>query len=199
MENSPRQLPPPDAGERVSFERTVANRRTVREFDDRSLSLEQISQICWAGQGITDERDGLRAAPSAGALYPVELYIVTEDGVDHYEPAGHRMRRHLEGDVRPLLRRAALDQEMITDAPVCVAIAVVVDRVSRKYGSSRGERYCFLEVGHVAQNVLLQAQALGLAGTPIGAYEDRSVASAMKLPKGQRVIYLIPIGYPRRG
>lgn len=192
------QLPPPDTGEPGSLEAAVARRRTVRDFARKPLSVKEISQICWSAQGITSKREGLRASPSAGALYPIELYLAAESGVYHYEPKGHALRRHLEGDIRPLLQRAAWNQEMITEAPVCVIIAAVVERVSREYGS-RAERYCLIEVGHVGQNVLLQAQALGLAGVPIGAYDNRSTASVLKLPKGQSVHYLIPIGYSKRG
>lgn len=191
------ELPPPDTEGLAAFETTVATRRTVRDFARRALSPAQISQISWAAQGVTETSAGLRASPSAGALYPVELYLVTAEGVDHYEPDGHLLRRHVEGDVRPRLRKASLDQEMIDAAPLCVVIAVVVERLSGKYGG-RAERYAILEVGHVAQNVLLQAQALGLGGVPIGAFEDRSVNAALKLPRGERVIYLIPIGYPKR-
>jgi SagB-type dehydrogenase family enzyme len=192
------QLPPPDTGEPGSFERAVAKRRTVRDFSKRSLSLDQISQICWAAQGITHKREGLRSSPSAGALYPIEIYLATDEGVHHYEPKSHCLRQHLEEDVRPLLQRASWDQEMITEAPVCVVIAAVVSRVAADYGS-RAERYSLIEVGHVGQNVLLQAEALGLSGVPIGACDDRSVVSALKLPKGQKVYYLIPIGYRKRG
>jgi SagB-type dehydrogenase family enzyme len=190
-------LPGPAIGGPGSFERTVARRRSVREFSRRKLSRVQIAQLCWAGQGVTNQDEGLRAAPSAGALYPVELYAVTGEGVDRYVPAGHRMCRHLTGDVRPLLQKAALDQEMVGDAPFCLAIAVVASRVSRKYGR-RAERYCLIEVGHVAQNVLLQADSLGLAAVPIGAFADRRVARILHVARGHRVVYLIAIGLPRR-
>jgi SagB-type dehydrogenase family enzyme len=193
-----RPLPPPDRKGRVPLETAIARRRSVREFADRPLSPEQIGQICWSAQGITDAKEGLRAAPSAGALYPVELYLVTKEGVDHYEPAGHRLRRHRSGDLRPPLRGAALDQEMIEEASACVAIAMVASRVSRRYGD-RAETYCLFEVGHVAQNVLLQVEALGLAAVAVGAFDDRRAGRLLKLPRGQRVVYLIPVGFRRAG
>ncbi|MHC4094251.1 MAG: SagB/ThcOx family dehydrogenase [Planctomycetota bacterium] len=180
----------------MSLEKAIAHRRSVREFSSTPLAIEQISQLCWAGQGITDRADGFRAAPSAGALFPIELYVVTADRVDHYRPAGHRLKPHLDGDVRRSLQQAALHQEPVGEAPVCLVIAAVVERTAGKYGK-RAERYCFTEAGHVAQNILLQATALGLGGVPVGAFEDQKVAKVLKLPKAQRVLYLLPIGHPR--
>jgi len=189
-------LPAPVQAGRMPLEQAIRLRRSVRTFTAEPLTLQQIGQLCWAGQGITDPQRGFRSAPSAGALYPIELYIVTADGVDHYLPKEHALERHLAGDVRGALRSAALGQEAITRAPACVVVTAVVERTARKYGP-RAERYCFLEAGHVAQNILLQATALGLAGVPMGAFEDEQVAAVLKLPKGTRVLYLMPIGHPR--
>ncbi len=194
---SPVELPIPTPTGRVSLQEAIGSRRCVREFTSRPLTPKQISQLCWAGQGVTEPQEGLRAAPSAGALYPIELYLVTADGVDHYSPRQHRLARHLAGDVRPALRRTALDQEMISDAPLSVVIASNLKRMTRKYGG-RAMRYCLLEAGHVAQNILLQATAIHLAGVPIGAFEDRKTAAVVKLPASERVLYLLTIGYPRR-
>lgn len=190
-----RQLPPPILAGTVSLEESIAQRRSVRVFEERPLTPQQISQLCWAGQGITDARRGLRASPSAGALYPIELYLVRADGIDRYLPVNHQLERHLSGDLRPALQRAALDQDAVGEAPVCVVVAAVVKRTARKYGD-RAERYCFIEAGHVAQNILLQATALDLAGVPVGAFEDRKVATVLKLPRDHRVLYLLPIGHP---
>jgi SagB-type dehydrogenase family enzyme len=194
-EDKPKDLPPPLLAGQMSLEEAVATRRSVRQFTQRSLTLKEISQLCWAGQGITDPGGRFRAAPSAGALYPIELYFVTADGVDHYQPEHHRLRRYSTGDARRPLQQAALNQEAIGDAPVCVVVAAVVKRTARKYGG-RAERYCFIEAGHVAQNILLQATALHLAGVPIGAFEDEKVAAVLKLPKDHRVLYLLAIGPP---
>jgi len=194
-EDNPKDLPPPLLAGRMSLEEAVATRRSVRQFTQRSLTPKEISQLCWAAQGITDPGGRFRAAPSAGALYPIELYIVTADGIDHYQPEHHRLKPHLTGDVRRPLQRAALDQEAIGDAPACVVLAAVVKRTARKYGD-RAERYCFIEAGHVAQNILLQATALHLAGVPMGAFEDDKVATVLKLPKDHRVLYLLAIGRP---
>ncbi|MGB2984751.1 MAG: SagB/ThcOx family dehydrogenase [Phycisphaerae bacterium] len=194
-DDNPKDLPPPVLAGQMSVEEAISQRRSVREFLDKPPTLENISQLCWAGQGITEPRRGLRASPSAGALYPIELYVVTAEGIDHYQPANHRLKRHLPGDLRPALQRAALDQDAIGEAAATVVIAAVVERTARKYGK-RAERYCFIEAGHVAQNVLLQATALDLAGVPVGAFEDEKVAAALKLPKDHRVLYLLPIGHP---
>ncbi len=188
------RLPPPQLAGPMSFEEAVAARRSVRAFTDEPLTAEQVSQLCWAAQGITDKRQDLRAVPSAGALYPIELYVMRPDGVYVYDPASHRMKPHLDGDLRMKLQAAALDQEAVGDAPACFIVAAVIDRSAKKYGS-RAERYCYMEAGHVGQNLLLQATTLGLVGVPVGAYEDRQCAAALKLPKGQRVLYMLPIGH----
>lgn len=191
-------LPPADVSGKMPLEQTIAMRRSIREFAARPLTPDQIGQLCWAGQGITDRSSGYRAAPSAGALYPIELYLVTREGVHHYQPREHALRSHLAGDVRRELQRASIDQDCVGDAPLTIIIAAVVDRSARKY-RGRAERYCFIEAGHVAQNILLQATALGLGGVPVGAFEDDRVAQVLQLPKDTRVLYLLPIGYPRGG
>ncbi|MBN2562688.1 MAG: SagB/ThcOx family dehydrogenase [Phycisphaerae bacterium] len=192
----PGDLPRPVLAGSVTLEEAIANRRSVRQFSNEPLTRRQIGQLCWAGQGVTDAGGRFRASPSAGALYPIELYVVTADGVDHYLPKGHRRERHLAGDLRRALQEAALGQDPVGQAAACVVIAAVVERTSKKYGD-RAERYCFIEAGHVAQNILLQATALQLGGVPIGAYHDEKVAQVLKLPKDHRVLYLLPVGHPR--
>lgn len=166
--DKPKELPPPVVAGRMSLEEAIAQRRSVRGFADIPLTIAEVSQLCWAGQGITDPRGRFRASPSAGALYPIELYVVTAEGVDHYRPKGHRLERHLTGDLRPALQEAALDQDAVGGSAACIVVTAVVERTARKYGG-RAERYCFIEAGHVAQNILLQATALHLAGVPVGA------------------------------
>jgi SagB-type dehydrogenase family enzyme len=180
----------------MALAKAIGKRRSVRAFRGQGLTLRQISQLCWAGQGITDAEEGGRASPSAGGLYPVELYVVTHEGLYHYRPADHALRRRVVGDVRPALQKAALDQEMMSEAPVCMVIAAVAGRLARKYGR-HAERYTRLEVGHVAQNILLQAVALGLGGVPVGAFSEGKVGALLKMPRGRRVYYLLPVGYAR--
>jgi SagB-type dehydrogenase family enzyme len=192
-----RSLPSPSLKGPMSLEETLAARRSVRQFSDRPLTLEQIARLCWAGQGITEPKRGLRTAPSAGALYPIELYLVTREGVDHYLPTGHKLERHADGDLRMALRGAANDQESISQAAACVVITGVIERTTRKYGERAG-RFCYVEAGHVGQNILLQATSLDLAGVPIGAFDDDKVSAALKLPKDRRVLYMLAIGHPRK-
>lgn len=191
-----RELPRPALAGEISLEQAIAQRRSIRTFAQTPLTLEQISQLCWAGQGVTDRTSGFRGAPSAGALFPIELYVVGPEGVDHYRPADHKLERHLPGDLRETVRQAALKQRALAEAAVCLVITAVQERTARKYGG-RAERYCFMEAGHVAQNVLLQATALHLGAVPIGAFHDDAVAEVLKLPPGHRVIYLLPIGNPK--
>jgi len=188
-------LPAPQTAGGMSLTEALVRRQSERNFLRKPLDREQIGQLCWAAQGLTDLARGRRTAPSAGALYPLELYVVSAKGVEQYLPAQHALRQHVSGDLRRAVSQAALSQEAIAEAPVCFVIAAVVSRSAGKYGE-RAERYCFLEAGHVAQNILLQATALGLGGVPVGAFEDERVAAVLKLPAGQRVLYLVPVGWP---
>jgi SagB-type dehydrogenase family enzyme len=190
------KLPPAPATGTMPLEQAIAKRRSVRRFTPEPLTLQQIGQLCWAAQGITDSARGFRAAPSAGALYPIELYVLSADGVDHYRPKDHSLERIITGDQRKALQRAGLKQESIGSAPVCFVVTAAVERTARKYGD-RAERYCLLEAGHVAQNILLQATALDLAGVPIGASDDHKIAALLRLPDTRVVAYLIPIGHPK--
>jgi SagB-type dehydrogenase family enzyme len=189
-------LPAPVLEGKMSLEQAIGHRRSARRFTEQVLTVKEIGQLCWAGQGITEPKRGLRAAPSAGALYPIELYVVTAEGVDRYQPVKHELQRHLAGDQRKALQEAASGQQSVGAAPACMVIAGEFERSARKY-RDRAERYCWLEAGHIAQNILLQATALELAGVPVGGYDDEKTVEAMKLPKGWRVLYLLPIGHPQ--
>jgi len=166
----------------------------VREFADAPLTLADLGQLLWAAQGTTHPA-GLRTAPSAGALYPLEVYAVTHDAVYHYDPQGHRMTVAVSGDARPALHAAALRQDPVLKAPA--VIAAVYARTAVKYGADRAPRYVHLEGGHAAQNVLLQAVALKLGAAPIGAFEDDRVKQVLALPSDQQPLYLIPVGHLR--
>ena len=188
-------LPQPCVSGAMSLEEAINKRRSVRGFEREDLSGQQLGQLCWAAQGITDRGRGYRAAPSAGALYPLELYMVTGDGLYQYVPESHSLQRLGEKDLRVELSRAALGQSSIVQAGATMVITAVVQRTAGKYGR-RAERYCLLEVGHAAQNVLLQAVALGLGAVPIGAYDDAKVHRLLELPEDRQVWYMIPIGKP---
>jgi len=185
-------LPAPRLESDVSLEEALRRRRSVRAYADEPLTLEEIGQLFWAAQGITNER-GFRTAPSAGALYPLELYAATDDGIYHYEPRGHRAELRRIEDWRSPLCRAALRQDAVCQAPVVFVVTAVYARTAAKYGE-RAERYVRLEAGHAAQNLLLQAVALGLGAVPIGAFYDDQVQAALGLPADHEPLYLIPVG-----
>jgi SagB-type dehydrogenase family enzyme len=190
------ELPAPELKGRMSLEQALAVRRSVREFTRQTLTERELSQLLWAAQGIT-RADGLRTAPSAGALYPLEVWVATASGFYHYEPHKHRLTQHLERDLRPEIYRAALMQEAILQAPAVFVIAAVYQRTARKYGQQRTPRYVPMEAGHSAQNLLLEAVALGLGGVVIGAFNDGELERILSLPAEQKPLYLIPVGHPR--
>lgn len=188
-------LPSPRTVGAVSVEEALASRRSVREFASRPLSSAQVGQLLWAAQGVTDVQ-GRRTAPSAGALYPLELYAVSAQGTFRYLPDEHALATVRKGDQRQELRAAALGQDAVVTAPLVVVIAAVPARTAARYGQERAIRYIQLEAGHAAQNLLLQAVALGLGSVPVGAFDDSRVAATLGLPSDQMPLYLLPVGYP---
>jgi SagB-type dehydrogenase family enzyme len=179
----------------VPLEQVLSSRRSERSYSPDPLPPDELGQLAWAAQGISDPRQGLRTAPSAGALYPLELYFVTERGVLHYLPESHAFERRAGGDLRLALSRAALGQEAVHEAACDVVITSVTSRLRGKYGD-RAPRYAALEAGHAAQNLLLEATARGLASVPVGAFDDRSVSELLRLPSGEEPLYLVAVGYP---
>lgn len=192
-----KNLPAPRTEGTISVEEAIAKRRSVRSFLDKALSDAELSQILWAAQGITDRRRGLRAAPSAGATYPLETYVVTGEGVFHYLPEKHALEELRRGDFRKDLAQAALGQGFVREAPAVIVFTTVQERTTRRYGN-RGNMYIHMEAGHAAENVHLQAIALGLASVPVGAFVDREVEAVIGSPKGERAIYLIPVGREKK-
>jgi SagB-type dehydrogenase family enzyme len=198
------QLPRPASDGTVSVERAIKERRTIRAFRPDSLSMAQLSQLLWAAQGITDEGKGFRAAPSGGALYPLDVYaVVGEGGVEglatgvyRYHPLGHTIEFVREGDRRAEVASAALGQTWIARAPVCFVITAEYERITGKYGE-RGVRYALIEVGHVGENIMLQAGGLGMGAGIVGAFRDASVAEVIKAPKGHEPLIIIPVGYKK--
>ncbi|MBU6488347.1 MAG: SagB/ThcOx family dehydrogenase [Burkholderiales bacterium] len=186
-------LPKPKVAGAVSLEQAIERRRSVRAFGPGPLPVGTIGQLMWAGQGITSP-DGKRAAPSAGALYALELYAVTAAEVMHYLPHGHRAETRVTPDLRPQLKALALGQASVGAAPVVIVVAAEPGRLSQRYGD-RANAYAGLEVGHAAQNMLLQAAALGLAAVPVGSLDGTRAAQTLALPPGQTVVYFIPVGF----
>jgi SagB-type dehydrogenase family enzyme len=187
-------LPEPKYSGKMSVEESIWRRRSERSFHPQPLSLENISQLLWAAQGITERNWGFRAAPSAGALYPLTLYILKSDGVFQYLPDGHKLLQITKEDQRPSLVRASLGQAYIGEAPLVIIIAGNFRITEAKYGQ-RAYRYVNMEVGHVAENIHLQAAALGLVSLPIGSFWDDVVAKILELPDTQDPYYIVPVGY----
>jgi SagB-type dehydrogenase family enzyme len=186
-------LPSPGTSGDVSVEEALRRRASVRSFTAAELTQQQIGQLLWAAQGITRDWGG-RTAPSAGALYPLEVYVVTASEVRHYLPQGHQAQAWTDSQARTELARAA-GQDAAAGAPAILVITSVVARTAAKYGSL-AQRYVLLEAGHAAQNVVLEAVPLGLGGVTIGAFDRDLVAAALALPDGERAVYLIPLGTP---
>lgn len=189
-------LPSPVLAGQISLEEALVQRRSVREYDATPLTAAELGQLLWAAQGLTHPR-GYRTAPSAGALYPLEVYVVTAEGVYRYKPLGHQLQALSRDDHRPALYNAALQQEWVRQAPAVFVIAAVYERTAKKYGGERSPRYVHLEAGHAAQNLLLEAAALDLGAVPVGAFVDEGVQAALGLPPDHAPLYLIPVGHPR--
>jgi SagB-type dehydrogenase family enzyme len=196
------KLPLPQLEGKMSVEESLARRRSRRTFKDDSLSIEQISQLLWAAQGITEKRIGFRTAPSAGATYPLDIYLVVGKeksesliaGVYHYHPRHHSLFIILEGDRRRELARACLRQRFIENAPISLIITVEFSRITYRYGK-KGSDYANMEAGHVGQNVYLQAESLGLGTVVIGAFYEKNVAQVLNLPEKHIPLYVMPVGY----
>lgn len=179
----------------LTLEECLRKRESIRDFSSEPLKKEDLSQLLWAAQGITRNWGG-RTAPSAGALYPLEIYVVTKEGVFRYSPQAHNLVRIILRNVRKILSEAALGQDCIREAPAVFVVTAVYERVLQKYGN-RSERYINMEVGHSAQNILLQAVSLDLAAVPIGAFHDEKVKQVLNLPINHEPLYLIPVGRKR--
>jgi SagB-type dehydrogenase family enzyme len=199
---APIKLPFPNPQGKISVEEAISKRRSVRRFRAQPLSLAQLSQLLWSAQGITGT-GGRRAAPSAGATYPLEIFVaIGEHGIEslaagiyHYQVDSHSLSLHLSGDLRQKLADTALGQSFIANCPVDIVVCALHPRTAYRYGR-RGERYVHMEVGHVGQNVSLQAVALGLATVMVGAFEDEEVGKVLKLEEQIKPLYIIPIGKP---
>ncbi len=194
-------LPPPAVRGTVSVEETLASRRSIRGFLSMPLSLSQAGQLLWAAQGVTDPQ-GLRTAPSAGATYPLYVYLVAENvagldpGVYRYNPTAHTLTRTRAGSHLQALTRDALNQSWVHQAPAVVAFTARYHRTTDRYGP-RGRRYVDMEVGHAVENLLLQAVALGLGTVVVGAFRDDGVQRTLSLEPQEIPLSLVPVGTPR--
>ena len=200
---APRSLPVPNFVGGMSVEEAIAKRRSVREYATDPITLADLSQLLWAAQGLTDARKGRRASPSAGALYPLEFYVVVRErgiaglpaGVYHYSPGDQRITLVKDGDKSGELRAAALDQEVVSLAAVNIVTTAILQRTRPKYGE-RGLQYVYQESGHAAENVFLQAVSLGLGTVVVGAFDEEKTRSILGARPEERPIYIQPVGAP---
>jgi SagB-type dehydrogenase family enzyme len=202
MPEVPIKLPAPSHQGKTSLEEAVWKRRSVRRFRAQPLSLPQLSQILWSAQGTTST-GGRRAVPSAGATYPLEIFVVVGErgienlnaGIYHYDVDNHSLSLHLKGDLRQKLAEAATGQSFVANCPADIVVCALFPRTAYRYGR-RGERYVHMEVGHVGQNISLQAVALGLATVMVGAFDDEKVNKVLKIDEQIKPLYIIPVGKP---
>ncbi len=193
------KLSEPRLNGNISLEKVLTLRRSTRRFSDRQLTLSEISQLLWAAQGITGGM-GFRTAPSAGALYPLEIYLAAGNikglpaGIYRYRPDENGLLEVATGDKRDELCAAALSQASVKNAPAIIIFSAVFKRTTEKYGN-RGMQYVFIETGHAAQNICLQAISLGLASVVIGAFDDNAVKRIIKTEE-EHPVYIVPIGNP---
>ena len=188
----------------MPLEEAVAKRKSIRDFSPEPISQSQLSQILQAAGGISDTSWGYRTVPSAGATYPLEIFVVCgqnsveeiDAGIYHYNIDSQSLTLHQKGDARLELAGAALAQSFIYQAPVDIVICAEYERTLRRYGS-RGERYVHIEIGHAGQNIYLQATALGLATVAVGAFDDEQVAEVLRLDKQYEPLYIMPVGRPK--
>jgi SagB-type dehydrogenase family enzyme len=193
-------LPQPLYKGNVSIEELMLRIKSVRRYADEPLTINVFSQLLWAAQGVKPPNDK-RTAPSAGATYPLEVYAVAcnieglDKGIYKYKPQPHSVLKICDGDFRQALAAAALSQQSIMQAPFSLVFSAVFKRTTARYGK-RGVMYVHMEAGHAAQNVCLQAVALGLGTVVIGAFDDSEVAGVIELPPEEEPLYIIPVGKP---
>ncbi len=197
------KMPPPKLKGEISVEEAIARRRSRRDYKEDPLKLEELSNLLWAAQGITEPINKLRAAPSAGATYPLEVYVVIRkggveelsEGVYHYNPFEHILEKHIEGDLSIELSSAAISQQWVRDAALNIILTAINERTTERYGQ-RGIRYIHMEIGHVGENIYLQAESQNLGAVVIGAFYDDWVQQLLSLPENENPLYIIAIGRP---
>lgn len=192
------KLPDPVFSSQTSIEEALKKRRSIRVYSSHSLTLQQIAQLLWAAQGITSSK-GFRTIPSAGALYPLEIYLVTGEiknlssGVYRYVPMKHTLQKLRDGDLRIQLANAAIGQDAVKYGAADIVITALFSRTTKKYGD-RGKRYVLMEAGHAAQNIYLQTVSLNLATVSIGSFDDAYVKNILNITNEEEPLYILPIG-----
>ncbi|NWF52940.1 MAG: SagB/ThcOx family dehydrogenase [Nitrospirae bacterium] len=198
LREKPIKLPEPKYDSKISIEESILKRRSIRNYKDQPLTLAEVSQLLWAAQGITGPT-GLRTAPSAGALYPLEIYIVAgdvqdlEDGIYKYIPQRHELICIGKGDRRSELSAAALRQPWVKNGSAVLVFSAVFERTTKKYGE-RGIRYVYIEAGSAVQNVYLQAVSLNLGAVAVGAFDDEEVKRILNMRTEEHPVCIMPVG-----
>ncbi len=202
-------LPPPRLDGRISLERVLAMRRSIREYSNEPLTLNELSQLLWATYGVTEPKHGFKTTPSAGATFPLVVYVIAkpnsvrtsngflDPGSYRYDPYTHSILLVKRGNLIRELYKACLRQAWVLRAPVNIIIAAIYERTTGYYGE-RGRRYVIMEVGHASQNLYLQATALGLGTVAVGAFKDEQVKSIAGLRTDEEPLYVMPVGKPTR-
>lgn len=198
-------LPSPLYIGEMSVEEALQTRRSIRNFTNQSLTVQQVSQLLWATYGVTQVSSSGReykTAPSAGATYPLEIYLMAgnveglEAGLYRYNPGKNSLKQELQGDIRQQVMNACLGQRMIGKAPAGIVFSAVFERTVSRYGNRGNERYVYMDLGHAAQNTYLQATAIGLGTCAVGAFDDDLLQEVLRLPDEEKVLYLMPLGFP---
>lgn len=187
----------------VSVEEAIRNRRSVREYKKDKISFDSLGKLLWAALGYQTLASGRRTAPSAGGCYPISAYVAigkdsiegVKEGIYFYSFKDHSLNKYRDGDSRKELAKAALHQDFIAVAPISIIFTAIMSMTTSSYGE-RGIRYVFIDLGHCAQNVYLQATAMGLGTVAVGAFRDKNVADILSLPEDESPLYIMPIGFP---
>lgn len=191
-------LQPPTLKGNISVEEVLTKRRSVRTYSNKAIPLHHISQLLWAAYGITND-EGLRTAPSAGALYPIKIYLAAYNitslspGIYEYVPHGHQLIKHKKGDFKKEMFFACLEQNMLLEAAAVITYCVNYKKVSARYGNL-ANRFADMDVAHSSQNVYLQAEALGIGTCAVGAFEEDKMLKIIECDSSYKVIYLMPFG-----
>jgi len=186
------KLPSPTYDSAVSIEKALAERRSIRSFKEEPLTLNELSQILWAAQGITEPKKGLRTAPSPRAVYLLEIYVLPGNvtnlpmGMYKYQPQGHELVKIADGDKKAELFKA-VGQAPIKNAPAVLVFSGLSEKTQRP-------AWMYLEAGHAAQNVYLQAVSLKMGGVVMGGFKDEDVRKVLNLSEKEQPLYIMPIG-----
>jgi len=189
------QLTDPNLKGTVSLEEALAKRRSIRQFNSEPVKRSQISQLAWAGQGITEPQRGLRTAPSAGAIYPIELLFATQDGLFVYRPSDHSLLQNGDQDIRNMLAGATSMAESVAGAGCDIIVAGAVRKLTSQY-KEKARTFLHMEAGHIAQNIQLQAVCLGLGSVTVGGFDSKEVRKVCKLSRYLEPLYIICVGHP---